>query len=275
VIVTRDSAMEARVAAGIVDSFGKNERQGIHLSDLLSPRRAFWQRAMPLPPTPEESLYFLAGRGHEDAFGRIAGLTVAEESEWEGIRYRPDFDIYGAPGEFKTRRSNLAAEGEEERVYDNYLAQLRGYCAIYNSTDGWLLVLSLLEGRSNDPLNPTRPVLAVYRVTFTKAELFLERERLRIMREALAASLTSGDPSSLPLCAGWMCGKRTKTMTQQPSCKTCGKVFASEEWGPKQHLAGKSGQGHEIIPAEIAWSYTPKCKWYESCRPQDTDPERS
>ena len=37
------------------------EREGLHLTDLLYPRQAFWKRTKPKPVTMAEMLFFIAG----------------------------------------------------------------------------------------------------------------------------------------------------------------------------------------------------------------------
>jgi hypothetical protein len=187
--ITRNLDKEKVILTALRESFDE-PRTGVHLSDLLHPRQAAFKRIMPLPLTESEILYFLAGRGHEEVFARLAGVTVGastvkyvkipgfvagEPRIKHGIMYRPDFRWDTKPTEFKTRRANLAKPGEESRVYDHYLEQLRGYCALDSQPYAQLIVFSLLEGRSGDPLNPTHPELAVYDVQFSPGDLsFME-----------------------------------------------------------------------------------------------------
>lgn len=247
---------------------------GLHLSDLLSPRKAFWARAMPLPPDDKDILYFVAGRGHEDAIGRVSGLVVTEQKVWQAstesppVSYRPDFTLNDLfPGEFKTRRANLAPSGEEAIVYESYLEQLRGYCAIQHEKYGVLIVLSLLEGRkAGEPKAPTEPALAVYDVFFTDEELAATRAWLEERRDELVSALRIGDPSPLPLCKAWMCGKPRKVQERGPFCLTCNKEFQTD-YTARRHK-------HEVQPAAVHWEYEPRCKWWKFCKPYSVDPER-
>lgn len=267
-------------------------RTGVHLSDLLKVRQALWGRKFPLPPTDTETLYFLAGRGHEEVFARLCGVQVGasevkhvpvpgfvpgEQRVKIGISYRPDFRWDEEPTEFKTRRSNLAKPGDEAVEYDGYLEQLKGYCALDNVCRGRLIVFSLLEGKSfANPLQPSRPELAVYEVEFTAQDLaetmMLLTERRQMFAAALADESPLPDVSSLPLCAAWMCGKNVKTIVKKGRCVTCDK----ELFEPflSRHPNTKSGAGHVIEPEQVTWEYQPRCKFYSFCRPQDTDPTR-
>lgn len=302
--ITRNAVREAALLAQIKASFGDNVRDGIHLSDLLNPRRAYWGRVLPLAPSNSDVLYWTAGRGHEDVLGRIAGLQATPQRFWNGISFRPDWELPSLvvegeldPTEFKTRRSNLPDPGDEEVVFDSYLDQLRGYCAVRFQRRGNLVVLSLLEGRGNDPLKPTEPVLAFYEVEFTEEELERERANLEDRRnqfeavvvaasiEALAAAVGGRQPAldpalhkALPLCKAWMCGKPRKIVDAKPKCLTCdatkgGREFETQ-WGIEKHQAGKSGAGHQVVNEQSHFEFEPRCKYYVFCRPQDTDKSR-
>ncbi len=63
----------------------------LHVSDLLNPRWAYFQRVMPRPITDDELGYFIAGRGHEDALWRLHGYQQGEQRIAYGISFRPDF----------------------------------------------------------------------------------------------------------------------------------------------------------------------------------------
>lgn len=292
--VFRAPALERTLLDQIRASFGNDARDGIHLSDLLNPRRSYWQRVLPMSPTDHEIGYWVAGRAHEDALGRVAGLEAVEQrffyvlpaadahAALVPISYRPDFNWLGQFAEFKTRRANLAQPGEEAVVYDSYLDQLRGYCSIEGRTQARLIVFSLLEGERGNPLNPTHPEFAVYNVEFTQQELDNELAQLHERRDAFEAELLGHafeslgaalggraphvEPSRLPLCKPFMCGKPRKIVDRAEFCETCGKAIT--------HRAGDLRRSHDIRPEQAHWEYEPRCKWYAVCRPQDTDPTR-
>lgn len=201
--ITRNPDREKVILDALRESFDE-PRTGVHLSDLMNPRQAAFKRVMPLPPTESEILFFLAGRGHEEVFARLAGVEVGaskvkyvkipgfvagEEREKHGILYRPDFRWDTKPFEFKTRRRNLAKPGEEPTVYDTYLDQLKGYCALDEQPWAGLGVLSLLEGQTGDPLNPTHPELAVYDVQFSPGDMRNMTDYLIEMRAQFAAAI--------------------------------------------------------------------------------------
>lgn len=279
--IKRNAQRETLILDQIRDSFSQGDEARnatIHLTDVLTPRKAYWQRVLPIPATDSECLYFLAGRGHEDALGRVAGLLVVREPKTkDGIDYRPDFSLFDVPAEFKTRRANLPEAGEELVVFENYLNQLRGYCALEEKISAVLIVLSLLEGRSGDPLKPTQPVLAVYDVVFTSEELTVEKTELLVTKDRLDLALLiaqaskdpvlSGAHKPLKLCPAWQCGKPSKTVEKKAYCNTCGKEVNHKDG--HAHLAAGV-----VVAEQVSWSYVPRCKWYRLCSPWEVDPTR-
>lgn len=285
--IARSAARERILLDAFRASFAREERTGVHLSDLMKPRKSFWGRRLPIPPTDTECLYFLAGRGHEEVFARlcgvqvgatevkhvpIPGLVAGEQRFKHVISYRPDFRWDELPMEFKTRRKNLAKPGEEALVYDEYIEQHRGYCALDGVPGGFLAVLSLLEGSNGDPLTPTRPELAVYEIVYQAEELAVTEARLIELRDAFIASLEQGDHATLPLCPAWACGKNRKHVLEPAYCVECKREYA-EPWASK-HTNTKVGAGHTVRPEKVAWSYEPRCKFYVFCRPQLVDATR-
>lgn len=245
----------------ITNNWGKEAREHIHLSDLLAPRKAYWQRVKPMNPTKEEIMYWTSGNAIENRFLRAIGYQKAEVQEWNSILYTPDI-FFNFPAEAKSRRRAMAKEGEEERVYDYYIKQLLGYCAVVDKQQGWLLVFSMVE-RQED--GSTKPEWAFYRIEFTKEELKKQREDLLVIKEDLEIALHGNlDYTVLPLCPSWMCGKQTQIMIKNPYCETCSKTFKTE-WGINKHIESKTGIGHKIVQPEYKIEYIPRCKWYEDC----------
>jgi hypothetical protein len=251
----------------------------IHLSDLLKPRQSFWGRALPIMATQDEALLFAWGRGFELDMARRTQLVPGRREHPHGISCRPDFTEW--PGhwsgviEMKARRANLATIEEMPEKYDNYLEQMQSYCAL---KDGWkralLIVGTPRSGqRGDDPLAHTKPDVQIVEASWTDAELLVQRRLLIERRDALSAALLSGRYQGLPLCPPWMCGKRVKTTLEKPRCHTCNKTFETQ-WGIDKHTASKSGSGHDVQNERASWAYEPRCKWYDHCAPQLTDPSR-
>lgn len=258
-IITRRPDIEAFMLDEIRAYFVKQneKRTGIHLSDLLKPRQAYWQRVKPLPPTNEEIQYFLIGRGHEESLHACSGYEHGEEQEWEGILYTPDF-YHNFPDESKTRRGNLAAPGEEEEKYKYYLDQVRGYCAVTGRPQAWLRVWSLMEKQED---YSTKPELAAYQVEFTEVELIFECDRLKTLKAAFLEALRQNNHKLLSQCPSWMCGKVSRTVKTLAHCEDCNKDFLY----PERHK--KSKPHHTVSSVEYNFSFEKRCKWFEDCQP--------
>lgn len=258
--ITKDIEIEQWAEKEVSNNWGKEAREGIHLSDLLAPRKAYWQKTKPMNPTKEEILYWTSGNAIEERFLRAIGYQKAGVKEWEGIKYTPDI-FFNFPAEAKSRRRAMAKEGEEQQVYDHYLKQLLGYCAIENKQQGWLLVFSMLE-RQDD--GTTKPDWGFYRVEFTQEELKQEQARLLMIKEQLEQALCIARFTLLPLCPAWMCGKESKTMTKKGYCIDCNKEFETES-GIVKHPKSKAGLGHKITMPEYKSEYIKRCKYYDCC----------
>lgn len=260
--IVRDASIEQWIHTETCNNWGKGERDGIHLSDLLAPRKAYFQKIDPKHPTFHEVCYWMSGNAVEDKFLGAIGYEHGEQREWNGILYTPDMFL-SFPAELKSRRRGLAKVGEEVDTYDHYLRQLRGYCAIVDSTQGWLLVLSLVEKQAD---HTTKPELAAYRIEFTQEELSVERTNLLVLRDKLLWTIQrNGLPDiylSLPECPSWMCGRKTYEVIEKPACRDCGmKEFASEA-NIKKHAVLKK---HEIVPGKYKEVYEVSCKWFYQC----------
>lgn len=294
-------------AASLMDemrqSFGSGGRPTLHLSDLLQPRKAFWQRVLPKPATDDEVVYFLSGRGYEDAYGRIVGLERGRPAEAFGITFTVDF-YRGTFAELKTRRRDLAPPERIADDYSHYIAQCKGYCAFIRGAvqqgvamdPRWMLVdpdnlrrceLLVFTTAQQQPDGTTKPDFQVIDLEFTEQELddwlveLLQRAgNLDVM---LARVLSPGPPAGtklkhecsrfLPLCSAWMCGKRSREMTTKPLCQTCAKDFQTD-WGIDKHVSSRTGAGHAVTKAEYRYFYRPRCKYYDDCQPYVDDPTR-
>jgi hypothetical protein len=233
---------EDKLYSALRTSFGQDERTGVHLSSLLNPRLTYFRKIDPRPLTDQEIGYFVGGRGHEDIISRLLGqdFELTAEEEIDGIHLRPDFVATtdriipkGAHAEFKTRRSNLPKTDElAQTVFQSYRDQIRGYMALKHHHEMYLIVLSLLEGKTKDPLSVSGPVLAVYRETMTDEELMDARDDL-YQRKTL---LEIGATRVMPLCWEFMCVKWDKGTLKAkcPYYRQC-KPY---EMDPKRAVAG-------------------------------------
>jgi len=262
--IARNKSVEQWAIEEIQNNWGKEGREGIHLTDLLTPRRKFWQVIKPMKASIKEISYWTSGAAIETKVLAAMGYKKGETREWEGIKYSVDTFLGNIPAEIKTRRRALAEEGKEEEVYEHYLKQILGYCAIENSTKAWLIVLSMLEYKD---AYHTEPEWAFYDIEFEESELAEERRRLKETKFLLEEALKTKNPDKLPYCPEWMCGRILKNMIKRPYCLTCGKEFETE-WGSNKHVNSKTGQGHTIVAPEYEVSVEKICKYYDLCRPE-------
>jgi hypothetical protein len=249
-VLERQPELEVKLYDALRESFGQQERTGLHLTALLNPRQTYWRNLEPLPLTDAEVGFFSAGRGHEDAVAKmlVSDFVETPEEEIDGIHLRPDFLAIsdriipkGEYAEFKTRRSNLPKSDEEandpKKGLTTYRDQVRRYMALKRRSNMYLIVLSLTEGKSRDPLSVSSPVYAVYKETMTDAELTQERDYLISMKILLNSPAGS---DQMPLCWEFLCGKWHRALVREGG----------------------------------AWSYIPKCPYYQKCKPWETDTNR-
>lgn len=187
--------------------------EGIHVSDLLYPLKAYWKRMDPQPMTDDEAGYFVAGQGHHFVLESIiagaekTGKADGGTHEWEGIYYSPDLET-PHPLEIKTSRARFGPKSEGQRTlaseYEHYLKQLKSYMAIRNDPVGDLLVFYLALQRSEEDKR-TRPEFRWYRVELTSEELAQTRDLLRVTKADLEEALAHQDPRALAACPTWLC----------------------------------------------------------------------
>jgi hypothetical protein len=260
--IYRDYNLEKEIIELIQKNWETNIRTEIHLSDLLAPKKAYFQRKIPKPPTIEEILYFLSGNAIEKELLSVMKLKHGKAKTKDGISYSVDTRMPEIT-EIKSRRWNLPDPGKEEEGFEHYLSQLSGYLSLDNKRSGNLLVVSLAE--KVDDSRKTKPVLACYKVKYKKDELENIKEYLVLLKDELNAALEDNNIDHLPNCPSWMCEKELKTMVKPPYCKTCEKDFATD-YGLNKHKEGKKTSDHEVTFAEYQYEIIPVCKWWNECK---------
>jgi hypothetical protein len=288
--ITRREDMEQLTLDEVRASFAREERTTaeIHVSDLEVPRKAYWGRLLPRPATDDEIGYFVAGRGHEDVYGRISGLLRGEAREIDGILLRPDF-YTTIPTEMKTRRRGLADTAEEAVTkYDTYIERCRNYAALLNRPAAWLMVLGLVQEQAD---GTTKPAWQWWEMEFTPEELAAALATLHRRRDRLAAAWQdvaqhgrNGQHRALDLCPTWQCGKQSTTFEPWtcedcqkpgtgPHCTACHRYFVNA-WGAERHVTSKTGAGHVTVAGKTKTSFVPRCRWIDACQPWLDDPSR-
>ena len=258
---------------------GRGGDETIHLSDLLYPRKAFWNRTVDELPTETEVLYWAAGRAHEDVMARLAcmvckdppvvtsvpGLVIGEQREVSGISYRPDFrwewGFFALPAEFKTSRYAPPLPGEESFSFELYLEQLRGYCCLDGVNHGKLIVFFLHA-----------PALVVYDVDFLDSEIERMRQELQERLAAHKTAMANRNHTPLPLCPAGFCGQSQKYLIAPAHCLDCDKDMTVKR--AAKHGETKKYKGHTVTAPISGWWYKAKCRYYDRCKPWEIDPVR-
>lgn len=201
------------------------DRTGIHASDLLDPRKAYYDKVRPQPLSNRMVGLFFVGKVLHAFF--LSALTGETGTNWKsdggstvdkelGFSYSPDWCKDGIPGELKTSR------GKYEMSTSNlglYLEQLMIYMVGKKSEDGRLVVLMLSLPAPRGEGWGTYPQYRAYNVHVSKADLAKYKTQLVATRKLLEKALKTNsrkDISRLPVCRQFKCGK-----SQCPHYEVC------------------------------------------------------
>ena len=184
-----------------------------HVSDLLYPLKAYWQRLFPLPITDDQALYFILGIAHHSILEAILGpkdktekRADAGEFLKDGIYYSPDLRL-PYPLEIKTSRAYKAPDDsgqKPEKAFEGYLKQETLYQAFMDSKKGALLVVFLNKMLQGEKWKK-KPALRFYKVLCEPKELKKKLEVVKILAKTLTAAVKTKNPKGLELCPDWMC----------------------------------------------------------------------
>lgn len=188
----------------------EERKPGLHASDLLDPRMAYYKRKYPVPLPDRLVNMFIVGKfGHIiilSAVDKVVGINMEsdEGSVWSedlGIWYSPDKTIDGIPRELKTTRSFFEAKTQKD--LEIYSKQLMIYQVAKESTRGqlWILYMNL-----KDEDGKTAPSWRVFTQSTTEQGLEAYRQNIKRTVKVLNHAIDTDDPSELPLCAQYKCG---------------------------------------------------------------------
>lgn len=188
----------------------RDRAPGVHASDLLDPRQAYWRTVVPKPMTDRDVPVFLIGHvlhailehAVEERELTLQSDTGQRESQSLGIIYSPDL-FRGEPIEIKTSRSFFEPSSLDDVAM--YCEQLLIYMAAEQVTTGhlWILYLNL-----RDAMNRTAPAFRTYTITVSQQDLVAYTRHCRAIRDSLQDAIDRRDPSALPLCREWKCSVR-------------------------------------------------------------------
>ena len=98
-------------------------KEGWHVSDLLYPRKALYQRLKPLPITDEQALYFVTGHGHH---GVVEAMLKRDESKqpWGVLTFAAALMESG--GTFLSSPSAVSITGQKKSLIDWLALKFKG-----------------------------------------------------------------------------------------------------------------------------------------------------
>jgi len=203
--VHTDDALSGRILHAVRERLQAEERSGIHVSDLVFPRKSWFTKHYPKPLLDEECLYFIAGRAHHEV---VENLIASEEMrevkmEWNGIVGTVDcIEGDGYPVEFKTTRA--VSPYTPETVPNHYILQLGMYVAMLNqgknSGTGILVVLYLSQlERKFSGRRRSVPKLSAYPIHYADLD--------SLRGEMVLRKLMLEGPEAPPMntCEPWLC----------------------------------------------------------------------
>lgn len=184
---------------------------GIHVSDLLSPLYAYWERITPSTLSPRKVTTFLVGKVLHafilSAVDKSHGVDWASDQgskthKETGIEYSMDHCLDKIPTEIKTSRSYYAPSSLKD--LETYLEQVLCYMVLEKSLSGklWVLYLNL-----KDKDKRTHPQFRCFDVTVGKKELKMYEQQMLDVKANLETAIKKKNPSKLPLCTAWKCGE--------------------------------------------------------------------
>ena len=239
VIATRQPQTEKKLTKQAREWLEGDERSpGIHASDLLDIRQAYWRHVDPQGLSDREVWTFLIGKVlHAFTLSAIDERELSWQSGEKSrhsklleIDYSPDkLTKKGVPRELKTTRSFYAPKEDDEGRVDLadievYIEQCLIYMAAENKTEGMLDILYL---NLKDEKGRTTPQMRSYKVVIDESDLEKMQTYLKRKRDRLEAAIKSGNFQELPLCRLWKCSERMCAWWSQ--CKPEGRYGVEKE----------------------------------------------
>jgi len=222
--IKRDKRTEDKYLEKIRQSYESRIRDGVHVSDLLDPRMAYFKRLFPLGITDREIGYFLSGECLHWAVQKRLGLETEKKIELDGVEGSIDVYLEKIPTELKSARNWTIPDLPAE----HYVDQVLSYCAITGSRIGNIWVFFLCPNRNYTGTKLTHPEFRLWRCEFTASELAQERKRLKTVKNILERAWKTKNFSRVPLCHEFKCyyksrGKATISCPYWDKCRPPGR----------------------------------------------------
>ena len=241
-----EDALVETTKAWLTDE-GKARDPRIHASDLLDPRKAYWNRQHKEELDDRMTGNFVVGKVlhafFSTAMNKKKGLSLEDTDvggTWDkslGISFSNDWQKdcntkespNGIPYELKTSR---ALNEQTNRDLSSYLEQLCIYMAAKLSLVGRLVVLRLMAKDKKKGWG-TYPQYRAYEISWTKKDLADYRKQIISTAKLLATAIKTKKPKDikmLPLCREWKCGEGN--CGHFKLCKPEGR-FGQKKWSKK------------------------------------------
>lgn len=182
---TTTDAVIKDIVTAFVDSHG---RAGTHTTDcLLCLRKASWDRHDPLPPTPDEILYYVLGLGLQQTLGISARVSKVVD----GVILSPDYWDEEKLVLLELKTTRISPKRIKQFAFPkHWLKQVMAYCYGFGVRRCSLLILTLIQ-----------PDLIPITCTFTTEELQKNWDMI-LWNASLLQSTT---PMFLPQGEEWEC----------------------------------------------------------------------
>lgn len=220
------------------------DRTGIHASDLLDPRKAYYDKINPYPMSTRMVGLFMTGKVLHAFF--LSALTGEVGVNWKsdggsivdkelGFSFSPDWGTAKDedPGELKTSRSKYEQSKSDLGLY---MEQLVTYMAGKKRENGKLVVLMLNLPAPRGESYGTYPQYRAYDVHVSKSDLLKYRTQLIATRKLLEKALKTRkklDINKLPICRTFKCG--ASNCPHYEVCKPEGR-YGKKSWDRKPNL---------------------------------------
>ena len=199
-----------------VESFTRTVESPIHVSDILTPMKGYWQRVSPKRFEDSSVAFFNLGySGHEYLLGQDdEGGTIRGD-----LCYSPDKRIKEGIVEVKITTKKTPATTQEE--LHTYLEQVVACMALDNVLHGeiWVWYVATFGA----------PQLKVYNVEATVTGLKKYKKQIEAGAKLLREALNTKDPSALTLCP--------KTYCYRSKCQWYDECKPEGRWKPKKEEA--------------------------------------
>ncbi len=206
--------------AAFIDKGARQPDGKFHVSDLLSPRYAYFRQKYGYKVSEQEIGFFVAGIAFHEFLQKVFGAEMSEKvTALEDIVGTVD-QVGVFFSEIKTSRKWTIPE----MVDPIYIEQFEKYLALENRSFGHIVVIYFVAGRKWDGKTPSTLEIVTWKVSIdeqdrhrAKTELIERRDALKMVQEGRKSF------EVLPLCWAFKCGKPYKGKVDRlcPFYHTC------------------------------------------------------